>query len=121
MHKEEIATSDTPINGYRKISDHPLVYGFDSKEKLVEYRYKEDGLYIKEGDFFRMKCAPWSIAIYDHQSFYVDSSTIFQPSIFSGTLDGKPFVGLGSYDRLCIKGESADFTNVPLGYTTSYM
>lgn len=116
LHPEEMADKDTPVNGYRKISENPLIYGFDSTEKKVIYRYKNDGLYIEEGDFFQMKAEPWPIAIYDHQSAYANSSCIFQPSTFSGILDGKHFVGLGSFDRFHISKDRGSFNDVPLGY-----
>jgi len=117
----QMANGDTPVSDYRQVSDSPLVFGFDSASPKVEYRLKEDGLYIKEGDFFSMKAEPWPITIYDHQSIYVGSSLISQPSIFSGVLNGKPFMGLGSYDRYCMRQDAGTFSNVPMGYTAFCM
>lgn len=120
LHLDEIASADTPVDGYRKISESPLVYGFGSTEKFVECRYYEDYLTIKEGDFFSAKYEPWPITIYDHQSLYVNSSVIFQPSTISGVLDGKPVLGVGSFDRLFIKQQGGNFDSVALGYVSTY-
>lgn len=117
----KLADSTTPINEYRKISEKPLVYGFDSEGPFVEFRLTSECLYVKEGDFFQLKAEPWPITIYDHQSIYTNSSVIFQPSTFSGVMDGKPFVGLGSYDRFCMQEQAGSFSNVPLGYTSFCM
>lgn len=116
--KSKIADSETLINGYRKISNDRIVYGFDSSSPVVEYRLDEDGLNVQESDFFSLKAEPWPITIFDHQSVYKDSSVIFQPSTFYGVLDGKPFMGLGSYDRFCMKQNSGTFSDIPLGYTS---
>ena len=117
LFEGKLATADTPIEPYRIISEDPLVYGFDSKEPFVQARYCQDGLYMKEGDSFSLKCEPWPIAVVDHQSTYAATSGIFQPSTFSGILNGKPFLGLGSYDRLYIQSKVGGFSGVPLGYT----
>lgn len=117
----QMANGDTPVSDYQKISDSPLVYGFDSPSPRMEYRLKEDGLYIKEGNFFSMKAEPWPITVYDHQSIYVNSSLISQPSTFSGVINGKPFVGLGTFDRFCMKQNAGSFSNVPMGYSAFCM
>ena len=117
----QMANGDAPVSDYRKVSEAPVVYGFDTQSPCVEYRMKEDALYIKEGDFFSMKAEPWPITLYDHQSIYVNSSLISQPSIFSGVLNGKPFVGLGSYDRFCMRENVGTFSSVPMGYVAFCM
>lgn len=117
-HVDKIADADTPLIPYRKISENPPVYGFDSEEKLVECRFHEDHFIIKEGDFFNLKAEPWNYTIYDHQSTYSHSSVIFQPSTFLGSFEGSPFIGLGSYDRFCIKENVNGFDNIPLEYIT---
>ena len=117
----KLAKKGDPVSDYIKISEEPLVYGFGSEDPFVECRFKKDGLYMKEADVFSLKCEPWPITIYDHDSFYVNSSCIFQPSTFSGLIDGKQFMGLGSYDRFHMHKNAGSFSDVPLGYTTSYM
>ena len=105
-------------HNYRKISDDPLQYGLDSDEdgKTVSVLFEEDQTHVQEGDFFDVVAYPWPITIYDHQSVYLNSSTIFQPSTFLGSLDGKPTIGLGSIDRMCFKEAAGGFSGVPMGY-----
>ena len=121
LYPKQLADQTTPMNEYRKISNQPLIYGFDSTEPLVQYRLDEDCLQVKEGNFFTLKAEPWPITIYDHQSTYINSSVIFQPSTWSGQMGGKPFVGLGSYDRFCMKKDAGSFSDVPLAYTSLCM
>lgn len=116
LHPDRTADADTPLVNYRLISENPVIYGLDSCEKKVEYRFKEDGLYVNEGDFFIAKYDPWPITIYDHHSTFLNSSCIFQPATLSGTLDGKPFLGLGEFERIHIHENKGDFTKVPFGY-----
>jgi hypothetical protein len=118
FHVEELAGSDTPVIAYGERSKKPKVYGYESKEKLVECRFFENEMTMKEGDFFDIKAYPWQYTVYDHQSIYRNSSVIFQPSTFLGTFDKEPIIGLGSYDRFCIKRDVEGFDNIALGYIT---
>lgn len=117
-HFDEVADADTPIKPYGKISDNPTIYGFSSEKKFVECRFYEDHFTMKEGDFFDIKAEPWNYTIYDHQSTYKNSSVVFQPSTFIGAFEGKPVIGLGSYDRFCIKRDVNGFDDIPLEYIT---
>jgi hypothetical protein len=114
-HAEEVAQSDTPLINYHKISENPLVYGYGSTEKKVDIKYTEKHITIQEGNFFRVKAHPWPVTFYDHQSVYLNASTIFQPVTFAGSFDGKPVLGLGSCDRMFFK-TAEGFDTVPLGY-----
>ncbi|MDQ0363000.1 hypothetical protein [Breznakia pachnodae] len=115
-HVDEIATPETPIIEYQKITENPLVYGFGSEEKLVECRFHKDYVTMKEGDFFNIKGEPWSHTIYDHQSVYNNASMIFQPTSWIGSFKGKPILGLGEFDRMFIKEAVEGFGDIPLGY-----
>lgn len=114
-HESEVAQKDTPFINYHKISDNPLVFGYGSTEKKVDIQYHENHMSISEGDFLKLKAYPWPVTFYDHQSVYLNSSTVFQPVTFLGSFDGKPTIGLGSMDRMYFK-HSGGFDNVPLGY-----
>lgn len=116
LHPELVADDTTPLVNYRKISETPLVYGVDSTEKKVEYRFKEDGLYVNEGDFFFAKYEPWPICIYEHHATFQNASCMFQPCTLIGTLDGRPFIGLGEFERIHMHQNKGDFTTVPFGY-----
>lgn len=116
FHGEESAVSNDPINvPYGKITDGVL--GFDSEGK-VEARYYEDRITIREGDYLDLTAYPWEgFTLYDHQSVYENCSCVFQPATYLGTLEGKPIIGLGSYDRLCMKQQAKEgFGGVPLAY-----
>ena len=115
-HPAEVADTETPIHHYKKISDDPVIYGFSSDEKILEARFYEDYFTMKEGDFFNIKAEPWKYTIYDHQSFYNNSSMILQPSTFAGSFNGKPVLGLGSYDRFCVKRNVNGFENIKMEY-----
>lgn len=115
-HADEIATPDTPVQPYGKVSNDPLMYGFGSREKLVEARFHDGFFTMKEGDFLDLKAEPWNVTLYDHQSIYQNSSIIFQPSTYIGTFDGKPVIGLGSYDRFCIRKDISGFDSIPFEY-----
>lgn len=118
---DRMANGDVPVSDYRRVCDDPVAYGFGSESPSVEYRLEEDSLYVREGDFFSMKAEPWPITVYDHQSVYQNSSVIFQPATFSGVLEGRPFLGLGSYDRFCMRRGAGSFSNVPMGYVAFCM
>ncbi len=116
LHVDEVADSNTPIDvPYGKVEDDVL--GFESKGKVVQ-RYYKDRVTIKEGDYLELTAYPWKgFTTYDHQSTYENCSCVFQPSTYMGILDGKPIMGLGSYDRLCMKNHTAGgFGTVPLSY-----
>ena len=116
LHAEESAQSDTPIDRpYGLIEEG--VMGFDSTGK-VEARYYEDHITIKENDYLDLTAYPWEgFTVYDHQTSYANCSVVFQPSTYMGTLDGKPVIGLGSYDRLCMKSHAqGGFGGIPLAY-----
>lgn len=115
LHEKEVAQKDTPFTNYHKVSEEPTVYEYGSTEKKVEIRYHEDYMEIEEGDFLKLKAYPWPVTFYDHQSVYLNSSTVFQPVTFLGSLDNKPTLGLGSMDRMFFKA-AGGFDNVPLGY-----
>ncbi len=116
LHAEESAQADTPIDRpYGKIEEGIL--GFDSFGK-VEARYHKDMATIREGDYLDLTAYPWDgFTVYDHQTSYANCSAVFQPSAYMGTLDGKPVIGLGSFDRLCMKSHiEGGFGTVPLAY-----
>lgn len=115
-HAGEVATPDTPIHPFRRIEGNERIFGYDSDEPRVEFRVYDDHATMKEGDFFSVTAEPWPFTLYDHQSFYPNSSVVFQPSTWIGVFDGKPVVGLGSYDRFCIRQETSGFDAVPFGY-----
>lgn len=118
---DRMANGDVGVSDYRKVSESPMAFGFESTNPKVTYRLAEDALYIEEGDFFSLKAEPWPITLYDHQSIYVNSSLISQPAVFSGMLEGKPFMGLGSFDRYCMRQGSGTFSGVPMGYVAFCM
>ena len=116
LHPEESATKEDVIDRpYGKVEDGVL--GFDCKGK-VEARYYKDRITIKEGDYLDLTAYAWDgYSLYDHQSTYDNCSCVFHPCTYMGTLDGKPVIGLGSYDRLCMKqSTSGGFGTVPLAY-----
>lgn len=118
LHEDIAADETTPIDQpYGVVSDNPLVYGFGSTGK-VEQRYYNDKVTIKEGNYLDIVAYPWKgFTVYDHQSTYENCSCVFQPATFVGTLDGQSVIGLGSYDRLCMKDTtSCGFGGVPLAY-----
>lgn len=115
LHSGEVATKETPLNNYRKISDSPLCYGFDSDEPFVEYRAYENYATIKEGNFLNLKAELWPFTIYDHQSHHENASMIIQPCTWLGKIDDKPVIGVGSIDYLCLK-ENKKFDNINFGY-----
>ena len=119
LHHEELALRGDPItNNYHQLEGEKIRYGFDSNdaEKKVEVIFDEDEISVKEGDFFELKAYPWPVTFYDHQSVYLNSSTIFQPCTFLGKLDGRPVAGLGSVDRMAFKKAAGGFSSVPMGY-----
>lgn len=118
---DRMANGDVPVSDYQVVCDSPLTYGFGSDEPRVSYRLKSDALYVEEGDFFSLKAEPWPVTLYDHQSIYVNSSLISQPATFSGMLEGRPFVGLGSFDRYCMRQDAGTFSGVPMGYVAFCM
>ena len=116
LHADEVADQATPIDkpyGY----DEDGLLGFASTGK-VEQKYYEKAITIKEGDYLDLTAYPWEgFTTYDHQSTYANCSCVFQPATYMGTLDGKPIIGLGSYDRLCMKEvTSGGFGSVSLAY-----
>ena len=116
LHPEESATSETPIDQpYGWIENGVL--GFESKDK-VSARYYRSHATIKEGDYLDLTAYPWEgFTLYDHQSTYENCSCVFQPSTYVGCLDGQPVIGLGSFDRLCMKQHTeGGFGTVPLAY-----
>lgn len=117
-HVDEIATPDTPVIPYGKMSDDPEMYGFGSDEKLVEARFYENRITMKEGDFLNVTLEPWKYTIYDHQSTYPKSSVVFQPSTFIGSYEGKPIMGVGSCDRFCVRSDVDGFGSIPFEYIT---
>lgn len=115
LHPGEFATKETPLNNYRKISDKPLCYGYDSISPKIEYRVYEDYATMNEGDILKLKAELWPFTIYDHQSHHENASMVIQPCTWFGSLDDKPIVGVGSLDYLCLKN-NATFGSVKLGY-----
>lgn len=118
LHADEAADASTPIDEpYGIVNNNPEVLGLSSKGKVTQ-RYYRDKVTVKEGDYLDLTAYPWEgFTVYDHQSTYADCSCVFQPSTFFGTLDGKPILGLGSFDRLCMKQHtSGGFGTVPLAY-----
>lgn len=116
FHAEESAQANDPITTpYGKIEEGVL--GFDCSDK-VSARYYKDFVTIKEGDYLDLTAYPWEgFTLYDHQSIYENCSCVFQPSTFMGTFNGKPIIGLGSFDRLCMKQSTeGGFGGVPLAY-----
>lgn len=116
LHANEVAQSDTLIDKPYGVDDNGVL-GFSSTGK-VEQNYYEKYTTIKEGDYLNLTAYPWvGFTTYDHQSTYENCSCVFQPATFVGSLDGKPIIGLGSYDRLCMKNHtSGGFGTVPLAY-----
>lgn len=115
LHAGELATKETPLNNYRKISDNPLCYGFDSENPKVEFRVYEDYFTMKEGDFLDIKAELWPFTVYDHQTHHENASMVLQPCTWLGSLDGKPIVGVGSLDYFCLRN-GGKFGGVNLGY-----
>lgn len=115
LHVDEVAESDIPID--KPYGYHDNILGFASTGK-VEQNYYKDFTSIKEGNYLELTAYPWEgFTTYDHQSTYENCSCVFQPATFMGTLDGQPIIGLGSYDRLCMKQHtSGGFGTVPLAY-----
>jgi len=115
-HFDEVAGSETPVTPYGKVSENPLIFGFKSEGKFVDYQFHKDFFKIKEGDFFNVKAEPWNFTIYDHQSIIRNVSLIFQPSTFLGSFDDNPVIGLGSYDRFCMKQNIKSFEEIKMEY-----
>lgn len=116
FHADEVADSDTLVSKYGKISDDPIVYGFGSDSKILEARFYDKYFTMNEANAFKIKAEPWKYTVYEHQSLYAGSSLILQPSTFIGTFDGKPVIGLGSYDRMCISRNVNGFDNIIMEY-----
>ena len=118
LHEDEAADHTTAIDHpYGKWDNNADMLGFASNGK-VEQCYYSDRTTIREGSYLELTAYPWEgFTVYDHQSTYENCSCVFQPSTYFGVLDGKPVLGLGSFDRLCMKETSKDgFGGVPLAY-----
>lgn len=118
LHEDESADSDSVIDvPYGKYCDDSNVLCFKSTGKVEQFYYP-DKTTIKEGDYLNLTAYPWEgFTTYDHQSTYENCSCVFQPATFMGVLDGKPVIGLGSYDRLCMKQNAfGGFGTVSLSY-----
>lgn len=119
LHVDEVADDTTVIDQpYGVMSEDPYVLGFASKGKVKQCYYADKST-IQEGDYLHLTAYPWeNFTVYDHQSTYENCSCVFQPSTYYGVLDGKPVLGLGSFDRLCMKQKNqGGFGGVPLAYS----
>ncbi len=115
-HHDDIASKDTIIKGYQKISDNPICYGFSSKEPYSDYRFYVDHAEMKESNFFDVKATRLPITIIDHHSIFPPMSQISQPCIFKGLYEGKKIIGLGSYDRYFMPSSNKKDMGEDLGY-----
>jgi hypothetical protein len=114
-HPDQAPQSDVEVSQFRKEG----TYGYKSDTKPFEACFDKDGLHLSEGDYLHLRAIPWDgFTIYDHQSTYLNASMIFQPSTYMGDLDGKPVIGLGSYDRFCVRSDISEFGALPFGYIT---
>lgn len=118
-HHDDIAQNDTKVCGYRKISNEPLTYGFDSKNLYSEYRFTVDYATFKEGDVLNLKAIPLPICLVDHGCLFPLLTQFSQPCIVTGTFEGKKVHGLASYDRIYMPKNVKEKFGNNLGYFCS--
>ena len=95
-HPEKTA-QQISFEEYHKVSDEPLAYQYGTEDPKSCFTLFKDHIELNEGDYFKVISQPWDKTIIDHLSFWRETSTIFQPSCFIGTIDGEKVVGIGEY------------------------
>lgn len=116
LHEGEVAGPETPVVRYHRVAESPSVYEYSSTEREVEYRFYRDKITIREGGFLDVVATPFPVAMYDHQSVYQNTGTVFQPLMYMGVMDGEPVVGLGEIERMFFSQNIKSFDSVPMGY-----
>ncbi len=116
-YPEKLATSETEVTPYHKISSNPDTYEVSTKEPFSQFRFNADCSTWKEADFFSCTAYPTGQTLYDHNSIYPNLSEMFCPAYLTGMFDGKPFIGLGGYDNVFVlQGLKNDFVNLDYFY-----
>ena len=116
VHFEDMAQKEA-TGVFSKLSEQPEIYGYGTKNPFSEYRYMVDGATWKEGDFLDVKAEPFPYCIIQHQGSIANFTEIIQPSIVTGTYNGKPIEFIGSYDKVYVP----DKRNTDIGADMAYI
>lgn len=101
-HIEEVAQAGGKLTPYAKMSPDKEIYGYGSDVPFSEFRFTDEYMSAKEGEFLSVKGEYWPRTIYEHESMYNHVSTFIQAATFTGVFEGKKVMGLGEHDRLFI-------------------
>ncbi len=98
---------------YSKLSEDPVVWGFDVKDPFVEYRYYEDGRVSwkegKEGSILDVMCEPFPYTLFIHRCEQLPTSTWYtNPCIIRGTYEGKPIIGMACHTDQHVPQDNED-------------
>ena len=107
-HGDDMAQKE-PTGEFRLLSEDPWTYGYGTEEPFSQYRYvwDEKGLrgYWKEGDFLDLVAEPFDYCIIQRMGKLCNFAQIIQPSIVTGTYNGKPVRFLGSFDKVFMSSD----------------
>lgn len=84
---------------YRKTSDDPIVYSFQSPDGKLDIGYGIDQSYVQEGDILSFTLDHFPYVAIDHANGWPNQSVIYQEGIVNGTFLGKPFKGAGGFGK----------------------
>lgn len=101
-HHDEMAQPDTPVTkAYERFEDNPSGYVIETEKPYSQIKHYDDGtLTAKEGDLIDLTFKPLKYANLDYGNMFLGRYQVQQPCMVSGFYEGKPVIGMGSYDRI---------------------
>ena len=98
-HHADIAQRETKTSLYHKASDDPVVYEMKSEKPLTDFKYTEEKAYWKEENILNVVAEYFPYAIIVHPDSPQKICYWVQPSVISGSYEGKEIMTLGCNDR----------------------
>ncbi len=110
-HVDDLAQRGCVMNPpYSKLSDDPVVWGFNVEDPLVEYRYYGDGrVSWKEADILDVTLEPFPYTFFIHRCEQLPTSTWYtNPCIIRGVYEGRPIVGMACHTDQHVPQDTGD-------------
>lgn len=101
-HHDEMAQPDTPVTkAYTPLEDEPGAYVIQTDKPFSKIIHYADGTVVcREEDFLDLTFKPLKYGNVDFGTMFQGRFQVQQPCMVTGFYEGKPIVGMGSYDRI---------------------
>lgn len=101
-HHDEMAQPETPVTKvYERFEDNPSGYVIETEKPYSQIKHYDDGtVTAKETNLIDLTFKPLKYANLDFGCMFQGRYQVQQPCVLTGFYEGKPVIGMGSYDRI---------------------